>query len=145
MTVGMIGCMGIATITKKLGGYTNTKNHGYLAALGITLSLGGLYAIYSNKNMWGKQHFTTTHGKAGLAVVLMALGAGLVGSVFLHPDFGVDKTNKSIRWMHKTFARCVLAAAWGTAVYGFYTLTKDPIELALFAVPLLVLAPFTLV
>lgn len=25
MTVGMVGCMGIGAVTKKLGGYTNTK------------------------------------------------------------------------------------------------------------------------
>lgn len=145
MTAGMIGCMGIATITKKLGGYTNTKNHGILANLGVFLSLGGLYAIYHNKNLWGKNHFTTTHGQAGLAVVVMAIGAGLVGTVFLHPDFGMDKTNKTIRFVHKTFARFLLAAAWVTAFYGFYTLTQNPIELAIFGLPLVALAPFTLI
>lgn len=38
MTVGMIGCFGVATITKKLGGYVNTKNHGIFANLGVVLS-----------------------------------------------------------------------------------------------------------
>lgn len=145
MTVGMIGCMGIAAITKKLGGYVNTKNHGLLGNLGILLSLGGFYAIYRNKNLWGKEHFTSTHGKAGLAVIVASIGAGMVGGIVLHPDFGVDKTNKTIRFAHKTFSRCVLASAWMTAFYGFYTTTQDPIELAIFGLPLLVLAPFTLI
>jgi hypothetical protein len=145
MTVGMIGCMGIAAITKKLGGYVNTKNHGMLSMLGVALSLGGVFAIYYNKNLWGKEHFTSTHGKAGLAVVVASIGAGLVGSIFLHPDFGIDKTNQTIRLAHKTFARCVLASAWVTAFYGFYTITQNPVELAIFGLPLLVLAPFTLI
>lgn len=144
MMVGMVGCMGVAALTKKLGGYTNTKNHGLLANLGIVLTLGGFYAIYSNKNMYGRDHFTSTHGKAGLAVICMAIGAGMVGGIFLHPDFGMDKTNKTIRFAHKTFARCLLAAAWGTAFYGFYTLTQKPLDLALFGLPMIVLAPFTL-
>lgn len=144
MMVGMVGCMGTAALTKKLGGYTNTKNHGLLANLGLLLSFGGLYAIYRNKNLWGRDHWVTMHAKAGLAVILAALGAGMVGGVFLHPDFGMDKTNKTVRLAHKTFSRTVLMAAWMTAFYGFYTMTQDPIELAIFGVPLAVVAPFTL-
>lgn len=109
------------------------------------LSLGGLYAIYRNKNMWGKAHFTSSHGQAGLAIIISAIGAGMAGGVFLHPDFGIDKTNKTIRYAHKVFARGLLMAAWGTAFYGYYTMTKDPFDLALFGLPLLVLAPFSLV
>ena len=109
------------------------------------LTLGGFYAIYKNKNNWGKDHFTTTHGQAGLAIIISAIGAGLVGGVFLHPDFGMDKTNKSIRYAHKMFARALLMAGWGTAFYGFYTMTQDPVDLAIFGLPLLVLAPYSLV
>ena len=109
------------------------------------LSLGGLYAIYRNKEMWGKAHFTSTHGQAGLAIILLSVGAGMVGGVFLHPDFGMDKTNKTIRYAHKVFARGVLMAAWGTAFYGFSTMTSDPVQLAMFGLPLLVLAPYSLV
>ena len=128
-----------------LQGYANTKMHGILGNLGVMLSLGGLYAIYRNKEMWGKAHFTSTHGQAGLAIILLSVGAGMVGGVFLHPDFGMDKTNKTIRYAHKVFARGVLMAAWGTAFYGFSTMTSDPIQLAMFGLPLLVLAPYSLV
>jgi hypothetical protein len=145
MTCGMIGCMGIAALTKKMGGYTNTKNHGLLANLGIFLSLGGLYAIYSNKTLHERPHFTSYHGQAGLGVLVCSFGAGMVGGVLLHPDFGLDKTNGTIRLAHKTFARIVLGCAWMTAFMGLYTLTQNPMELALFGVPLVIFAKFALI
>merc|ERR1712032_1413529 len=101
--------MGIAAVTKKLGGYTNTKLHGMLASFGYMMALGGLYAIYQNKNLWGKAHFTSTHGKIGIALMVSMVGPLLAGGVFLHPDFGVDKTNKTIRKIHKVFSRTLMA------------------------------------
>jgi hypothetical protein len=144
MICGLVGCTGIAAITKKLGGYTNTKNHGYISSFGVLLTLGGLYAIYHQKNLYEKPHFTSYHGQAGIGLIVSAVGAGIIGGVVLHPDFGVDKTNQTIRYAHKTFARIVLGGAWATAVLGMYTMTQDPIELAIVGVPLLLLAPFTL-
>mmetsp|Transcript_10193 Transcript_10193/g.27952 ORF Transcript_10193/g.27952 Transcript_10193/m.27952 type:complete len:194 (-) Transcript_10193:2258-2839(-) len=144
MTSGMVMMMGIAAMTKKLGGYSNTKNHGYLANVGVMLALGGLYVIYQNKEMNGAPHFTSYHGKAGLALVVASIGAGMAGGIFLHPDFGIDKTNKTVRFAHKTMARCVLGLAWGTCVAGMYTLSNDALPLMIVGAPLVVLAPFTL-
>jgi hypothetical protein len=137
--------MGIAAVTKKLGGYSNTKIHGMLASTGFFMALGGLYAIYHNKNLYERPHFTSLHGKAGLALLVFTAPPMLVGGIFLHPDWGVDKTNKEYRKLHKLFSRIVMSCAWGTAMYGMYSMTKDPMELAIFGVPLLILAPFTLV
>jgi hypothetical protein len=106
---------------------------------------GGLYVIYTNKSNNGSEHFTSYHGKAGLSLVICSIGAGMAGGIFLHPDFGVDKTNKQIRFVHKTFARAVISCAWMVAVSGMYTLTTDVMSLAIVAVPLLVFAPFTLI
>ena len=58
---GMVGMMGTAALTKKRMGYTNTKLHGMIAWAGMTLSGGGLYVIYQNKESMGKEHFTTVH------------------------------------------------------------------------------------
>ena len=145
MTLGMVGCYGIGAITKKLGGYVNTKNHGLLSGLGTLLNMAGLYAIYYNKNLMERPHFTTYHGQLGLALVVSSMGAGTVGAVFLHPDFGMDNTNQTIRYAHKVFARLVTGGAWATALLGMYTMTQDPVELAMFGLPLLVFAPYTLV
>jgi Eukaryotic cytochrome b561 len=62
-------------------------------------SAGGLYAIYKNKENHGSQHWTTTHAMAGVACILSCIGLGLVGGIVLHPDFGIDKTNKTIRYV----------------------------------------------
>ena len=43
MTSGMVGMIGAAAVTKKLGGYTNTKLHGIFAWLGMFMSMGKFY------------------------------------------------------------------------------------------------------
>ncbi|KAL3809712.1 hypothetical protein ACHAXA_009406 [Cyclostephanos tholiformis] len=142
---GMFGMMGAAAITKKRGGYTNTKLHGMMAWAGMMLAGGGLYVIYKHKNVVGKDHFTTLHSWAGLAAFGGCISAGLAGGVFLHPDFGVDKQNKLIRSVHKYLSRVLLMLAWMATISGLKTLVGDDIKtLVLFAAPLVVAAPFTL-
>mmetsp|Transcript_2440 Transcript_2440/g.5463 ORF Transcript_2440/g.5463 Transcript_2440/m.5463 type:complete len:247 (+) Transcript_2440:297-1037(+) len=146
MTLGMTGSMGIAAVTKKQGGYTNTKLHGMIASFGYLLALGGLYAIYHNKNLYERPHFTSYHGKIGIATMACTLGPLLAGAIFLHPDFGIDKTNKTIRKIHKIFSRILVAIAWGNSLYGLYGMRKEhPMELVLYGVPLVFLMPMTLI
>ncbi len=63
----------------------------------ILLFLGGLYVIYSNKEMNQKPHFTSNHSLMGIAAVAGCVMAMIAGGVFLHPDFGIDKGNKTYR------------------------------------------------
>ena len=98
MTVGFVGMMGSSAITKKLGGYKNTKIHALLASSGLVLALGGLYVIYHNKEIHGKDHITSTHAIFGLVTISGCTMVALAGGIFLHPDFGIDKTNKMIRY-----------------------------------------------
>ena len=42
MTVGFVGCMGSASVTKKLMGYSNTKIHAVVGAIGLLLAYGAL-------------------------------------------------------------------------------------------------------
>lgn len=72
------------------------------------------------------------------------MGLGLVGGIVLHPDFGVDKTNKTIRFAHKMGARVTLALAWGAAFSGIYKMTQDTTTLIMYGLPLLIFIPFTL-
>lgn len=78
--------------------------HGILSWSGIMCSFGGLYAIYKNKENRGAQHWQTNHAMAGLACILSCIGLGLIGAVVLHPDFGIDKGNKTIRYVSMLLA-----------------------------------------
>ena len=82
--------------------------------------------------------------RAGISAAASSVGLGLVGSLVLHPDFGMDKTNKTIRFAHKTGARATLFLAWVAAFSGLYKMTQDAMMLILFAGPLLVFVPFVL-
>ena len=74
-----------------------------------------------------------------------SIGVGLVGGVVLHPDFGVDKQNQLIRKAHKLSSRALLMLAWAATLSGLKTLIGDDITtLALFAAPMVIAAPFTL-
>ena len=92
----------------------------------------------------GRPHLTSWHSWVGIAAAVLALGLGLVGSIVLHPDFGIDKTNKTIRFAHKTGARATLFLAWTAAFLGLYKMTQEANILILFTVPLVIFVPFTL-
>jgi hypothetical protein len=86
-----------------------------------------------------------TKNEAGLAAFGGCISAGVAGGVFLHPDFGVDKQNKLIRSVHKYLGRSLLVLAWMATLSGLKTLVGDDYKtLVLFAAPLVVAAPFTL-
>ena len=188
--LGMVGMMGAAALTKKRGGYTNTKLHGIMAWVGMMIAGGGLYVIYQNKESMGKNHFTTYHSwgkwsvisftlsrsmytmklflicsiqstlqhilnnywnviytkiKAGLGALGGCVLPGIAGAVFLHPDFGIDKQNKLFRKVHKYASRALLMLAWCATISGLKTLVGDDIKpLIMFAAPLVIAAPFTL-
>ena len=123
----------------------------------------------------GKEHLTSTHSLAGICTITGCIMVMLAGGIFLHPDFGVDKTNKNIRsvktysiimqsffcdsqpyihfapplnderFAHKWFSRFVILGAWVTCVLGLMQLTTDTLTLAVYAIPLIILAPFTLI
>lgn len=145
MTIGMVGFAGIGAITKKLGGYTNTKLHAILGWLSIFCSGGGIYCIYRNKEINEFMHLKSNHAIAGAGIMASCVGLGLAGSIFLHPDFGIQKTNQLIRKAHKFASRACLAMAWITAVVGLKNLNVETYLLVAYALPLLILAPMTLI
>lgn len=79
MTCGMVGMAGISAVTKKRGGYTNTKMHGMMGWASIMLSFGGIYCIYQNKEMNGYEHLKSTHAQVGLGLMLTCVGLGMAG------------------------------------------------------------------
>ena len=82
---------------------------------------------------------------AGLTAFVGLILPAVAGAVFLHPDFGIDKGNKLYRKVHKVVARLLLFLAWAATISGFKTLIGDDyVTLAMFAAPVVIAAPFTL-
>jgi Eukaryotic cytochrome b561 len=145
MIVSFVALGGNAILIKKIGGYENTKRHGYLMVLGSVLAAFAWYVIYTNKNMQGKKHLTSIHGKLGAAVLLGNVSLATVGAVALNPNWGFMKTNKLFRKVHKISGRAVTAAAWLSCMFGFATTEKDFAYRAAFGFSLLSMAYFVLV
>lgn len=135
-----------AALIKKIGGYENTKIHGYLMTAACIFGGFAWYVIYSNKEMSKKSHLTTLHGKLGCGVMCSYILLGIVGGVALHPDFGIPslKSNKTIRFAHKWGGRVLTAFSWMVCVLGFNTMEKDQYIQAAFALPLLIFGFFVL-
>ena len=142
MAISFIMLSGLATLLKKIGGYENTKTHGVLFSVATALGGFGLYVIYSNKEMLSKPHFATLHGKLGLASYVAYVGLNLVGGAALHPDWGILKTNKSLRTIHKYSGRMALMLSWAAAYTGFSNLETDGIKMSAVAAYLGVLSYF---
>lgn len=97
MILGVIGMMGVALHTKKLGGYRNTKIHAIMTSSGFIMSLGGLIVIYQNKELAGKNHFTSVHSIFGLVTLCGFALSMVAGLIYLHPDFGIDQRDDTKR------------------------------------------------
>jgi hypothetical protein len=108
------------------------------------VSFAGIYCIYLNKENNGYKHLQSPHAKMGLGVVITCACLGMAGGVFLHPDFGIDQQNKTIRLAHKTAARLTLILSWVTAIFGLFQLKEDIVTIALYGLPLFALVPFVL-
>ena len=69
----------------------------------------------------------------------------MIGTIFLHPDVGIMKTNNPIRLGHKIASRILLLLAWFTAILGLYQLIpNEPMKLAIYVAPMVCLLPYTL-
>ena len=107
--------------------------------------MAGLYCIYKNKEIHNKPHLSSYHAVSGAVLFVLCVGFGLVGSVVLHPDFGVAKTNKQIRMWHKVGARLTLIFTWFTAILGLSQLAPtNVVGLIMYGLPLFLLIPFVL-
>mmetsp|Transcript_8105 Transcript_8105/g.8258 ORF Transcript_8105/g.8258 Transcript_8105/m.8258 type:complete len:210 (+) Transcript_8105:18-647(+) len=138
MMVSFVSLAGYAALIKKVKGAENTRIHGYVMSAATLLAAFGYYVIYSNKEINHKTHLTTLHGKLGVLVLVNFLCFSIVGGVLLHPDWGLLKTNKTIRTFHKWGGRAFTATAWACSVLGFITMQKSLALQIVFGLPLLI-------
>lgn len=54
--------------------------HAAVQTFAVAFALGGFIAIYQNKNLRGKPHFATAHGKVGLVAVVLAVASPALGA-----------------------------------------------------------------
>ena len=144
MLIAFVALAGNASLIKKVGGYNNTKLHGYLMGAATVLGCFGYYVIHTNKDLMKKAHLTTLHGKLGALCMAGYVGLGLFGSIALDPQWGILKTNGLLRKVHKFSGRAVTWLAWTTSVLGFTTMHGTGSESLVFGVPLLVFGYFCL-
>lgn len=78
-----------------------------------------------NKENHHKPHLVSLHAKIGAGVVLGFIGLYLFGAVGLNPDWGIVRTNKTIRFCHKYSGKILIAAAWLCCILGINHMTKD--------------------
>eukprot|EP00668_Euglena_longa_P018934 GGOE01023594.1.p1 GENE.GGOE01023594.1~~GGOE01023594.1.p1 ORF type:complete len:203 (-),score=21.70 GGOE01023594.1:420-941(-) len=140
LLLAFIALAGNATLQKKIGGYHNTKLHGYLLTAALFCALFGWYVIHTNKNLLGKSHITTYHAWLGLAVLVgfMLLFTG--GALGFHPDWGLLRGSQVARWGHRWGGRAILAAGWLTCITGFVKMDNNFVHQAAFIVPLILFA-----
>lgn len=53
--------------------------HAATQIFALSFAVGGFVAIYRNKSIQGKPHFTTTHGQVGLLAMVLAVLSPIVG------------------------------------------------------------------
>mmetsp|Transcript_32203 Transcript_32203/g.85911 ORF Transcript_32203/g.85911 Transcript_32203/m.85911 type:complete len:146 (+) Transcript_32203:341-778(+) len=144
MLVAYVAMAGNATLIKKIGGPVNTRIHGYLMSSAAAIALFGWYVIYTNKDMYGKPHNTTVHAWCGIICLVGYASIGPFAYFALSPDWGFLRTNQTVRAGHKYGGRVLTALAWVTCLLGWMTMQADPLQRALFGLPLLPLAYYCL-
>lgn len=98
MIFAFIFLAGFSILTKKAGGYKNTKIHGIVMGVATIVGCFGWYVIYSNKETLGKPHLVTLHAKIGVVVLVAYIIIACFSFPLLNPDWGFLRTNKIIRY-----------------------------------------------
>lgn len=91
--------------------------HMYLSLLMKFFSIIGFIAITINKNRKGKHHYTTWHGKIGLATVVILVLQVIVGLVYYFRLFGggmqsAGKWRKVHKWLGISLLLAGSASMW---------------------------------
>ncbi|KAL4443035.1 hypothetical protein ABPG77_008526 [Micractinium sp. CCAP 211/92] len=111
-TLGFIGFMteGIMAAVRFRPNEGSTRvaaitNHALIQCAATACCCLGFYAIFHNKNLKGKQHFTSLHGKVGLLTFCLALASPLLGALSFR-RLGLvqrfpDGWQPRLKWLHR--------------------------------------------
>ena len=123
MTAAYAALPSLALAKKKIPGRPNTILHILLMCTALLSALVAHFAIFEHKTKLGKPHNKTWHSWCGLASTLAFAVMCAASLPLLHPDFGVQKTSKRLRTMHRFGGRLVLSLCHLTMVTGVATLS----------------------
>ena len=84
---------------------------------------GGVHVV--PQIILGKSHLTTWHSWFGISAFVGYVGLAFAGAIGLHPDFGVFRTNKTIRTLHKWSGTALTFVGWTACVLGFVTMENN--------------------
>lgn len=144
MMLAFVVLSGNAIMIKKIGGYVNTRNHGYLMGAATLLGLFGWYVIHSNKEKFMRKHLLTLHGKLGAFVLVMYTLLAVGGALALNPHNGILRTNQTVRFYHKWGGKGLTFLAWTSCVLGFTTMESNVYIQGGFILPLLIFGFYVL-
>eukprot|EP01059_Diplonema_ambulator_P032750 TRINITY_DN6584_c0_g1_i2.p1 TRINITY_DN6584_c0_g1~~TRINITY_DN6584_c0_g1_i2.p1 ORF type:complete len:210 (+),score=41.08 TRINITY_DN6584_c0_g1_i2:589-1218(+) len=131
MTVGYVILMSHGVLTATIA--VNTmgdqrlqllKKHMLVQILANLCVVGGLVAIYQNKELHGKQHFTTPHAKMGLFALGLSFYSPILG-IFSFRSLGLSTClpNAAINRLkssHRVVGSLTIVTGLLTALYGVY-------------------------
>lgn len=139
MIVAFFICVVYAVMHKRIGGTHHTRMHGAFMTLCLIASLIGWYAIFTYKNLKGKPHLHSNHGKFGAAVLILLTALSLWGLILLHPDWGVINKHAGVRWLHKWAGKTTIVLAWLAVLQGFMKVQEDLLYRFLFVIPIVLI------
>jgi hypothetical protein len=143
--IAFVTLTGLAVLHKKVGGAHHTRVHGYLMMAATLIGAFGGYVIYSNKEANNKPHLKSWHGLIGFIALVGYLVLAAVGFFFLSPEWGLLRTNKLIRQVHKLTGKLMIFLSWGGLMYKLTEIYADNLAIqAGFGLPLVVFAYFIL-
>ncbi|KAF4674723.1 Programmed cell death protein 2 [Perkinsus chesapeaki] len=122
MLVGTVPIATSAVLIKKIGGYFNTKTHGFLLLITLSMVVGGLYVIYTNKEMHHKHHLQTWHSWIGVTAAAMLAGVACGGFLGLDPDCKIRTsltTEAYLRMGHRYAGKVTLMLAYVACITGW--------------------------
>lgn len=103
--------------------HEGTRSHSVLMALSLASFVAGVTVIWYNKHIHGAQHYTSTHGRLGLATVILLVTQVLIGATqYYFPAIygGVDKAKRVYKW-HRAVGYVLSLLVLVTATYGTQT------------------------
>ena len=109
-----------SSLINKSSRVIKAEYHKYLQILGFFCSVGGFLAIYYNKNLHNKNHFTSFHGLLGLVTMILVLVQNFSGAVITNYKWILPKSMKlaKIKLLHALLGSLVFLSACSTFYLG---------------------------